>query len=435
MSGFAAADALAERGAPSSRSSTAGARRQHSANDERANILDILGVTVRQGEEHTAGMPAEDVDLVVTSPGWRPDQPMLLEAAARGIPVWGEVELAWRMRAEDGAAPWLTVTGTNGKTTTVNMLASILRAAGLRATSAGNVGTPILEAVLHPQPFDVIAVELSSFQLHWQVARRRSRRPASTSRPTTSTGTARSRSTRPPRAGSTQHPRACVYNVRPATEQLVRDAEVRRGAGRSGSRWGCPASMVGVVDDILADRASSRSARPRRPSSPPCDDVRGDAATLAPHNLANALAAAALARAYGVPPSRSATACAAFRPEPHRIPLRRGRRRALRRRLQGHQPPRGTGVAAVLRARRLGRRRAAQGCGIVGRPRPRGRAPGCAPATQTTCSKDRSGGGARGGSWPWSHRRRHAVHSPSRRGGAAGRKLRSPARTATGGTP
>lgn len=71
------------------------------------------------------------------------------------------------MRPAEGAAPWLTITGTNGKTTTVQMLTSMLRAAGLRAVSAGNVGTPILEVVMDPQPFDVIAVELSSFQLHW----------------------------------------------------------------------------------------------------------------------------------------------------------------------------------------------------------------------------------------------------------------------------
>src|SRR5262249_59103866 len=88
-------------------------------------------------------------------------------AAAAGIPVRGEVELAWRMRPLSGAAPWLTLTGTNGKTTVVRMLAEMLTAAGLRAIAAGNVGTPLLEAVLHPQPYEVIAVELSSFQLHW----------------------------------------------------------------------------------------------------------------------------------------------------------------------------------------------------------------------------------------------------------------------------
>ncbi len=110
------------------------------------------------------------------------------------------------MRTKEGAAPWLTITGTNGKTTTVGMLTSILRAAGLRATAAGNVGTPILEAVLHPDPYDVIAVELSSFQLHWQ----RSVSPVASAclnvAPTTSTGTARSRSTCGPRARSTSTP-------------------------------------------------------------------------------------------------------------------------------------------------------------------------------------------------------------------------------------
>jgi UDP-N-acetylmuramoylalanine--D-glutamate ligase len=167
LSGFAAADALLERGARVI-AVDGGDPELSTPLRERANILDILGVDVRLGDEHVAGLPLETpLDLVVTSPGWRPDQPLLAQAAQAGIPVWGEVELAWRMRPEVGAAPWLTVTGTNGKTTTVNMLASMLRAAGLRATSAGNVGTPILEAVLHPEPYDVIAVELSSFQLHW----------------------------------------------------------------------------------------------------------------------------------------------------------------------------------------------------------------------------------------------------------------------------
>ena len=161
ISGFAAADALSERGA------IVAAVSADATSDiiERARILEILDVDVRLGAEHLLDVP-DGTELVVTSPGLRPDHPLLLAAAARGIPVWGEVELAWRMRAESGAAPWITITGTNGKTTTVKMLASILRAAGLRATSAGNVGTPLLEAVLHPEPYDVLAVELSSFQLH-----------------------------------------------------------------------------------------------------------------------------------------------------------------------------------------------------------------------------------------------------------------------------
>ncbi|MDP9391560.1 MAG: Mur ligase family protein, partial [Actinomycetota bacterium] len=117
----------------------------------------------------------EETSLVVTSPGWRPDAPLLADAARRGIPVIGEPELAWqlRVRAPDGtAAPWLAVTGTNGKTTTVTMLEAILLAAGRRAVAAGNVGRPLVEVVTAraddgTPAYDVVAVELSSFQLHW----------------------------------------------------------------------------------------------------------------------------------------------------------------------------------------------------------------------------------------------------------------------------
>ena len=117
----------------------------------------------------------EGTGLVVTSPGWRPDSPLLADAARRGIEVVGEPELAWRLRiaGPDGVpAPWLAVTGTNGKTTTVTMLEAILQADGRRAVAAGNVGRPLVEVVTARDPdgtptFDTVAVELSSFQLHW----------------------------------------------------------------------------------------------------------------------------------------------------------------------------------------------------------------------------------------------------------------------------
>jgi UDP-N-acetylmuramoylalanine--D-glutamate ligase len=321
VSGFAAADALAERGAVVTVVDGKAAG-ESQANDERANILDILGVTVRQGAEHTAGMPAADVDLVVTSPGWRPDQPMLLEAAARGIPVWGEVELAWRMRAKTGAAPWLTVTGTNGKTTTVNMLASILRAAGLRATSAGNVGTPILEAVLHPEPFDVIAVELSSFQLHWQRSVSAVAAACLNVAPDHLDWHGSFEEYLRAKGRIYQHTHiACVYNVAdPLTEQLVMEAEVVEGCRAIGFTLGVPApSMLGLVDEVLADRAFVETRQNSAAELGTLRDLQGDAPSVAPHYVANALAAAALARAYGVGPLSVRDGLRAFRPDPHRI--------------------------------------------------------------------------------------------------------------------
>src|SRR6478672_8872806 len=141
ISGAAAATALRERGA-------------------HVTVVDARG----GADVVVTDTAPEGTELVVTSPGWRPDAPLLVDAAARGIEVYGEVELAWRLRGPD-AAPWLAVTGTNGKTTTVKMLESVLRAAGHRTVAAGNVGLPLLEAVLGE--YDVLAVELSSFQLHW----------------------------------------------------------------------------------------------------------------------------------------------------------------------------------------------------------------------------------------------------------------------------
>ena len=128
-----------------------------------ADGLRAAGARVLLGEA-AQRLPA-GTDLVVTSPGWRPDQPLLVAAAAAGIPVWGEVELAWRLR--DPNVAWLGVTGTNGKTTTVQMLEAILLASGARAVAAGNVGRPLVEVVTADPPYDVVAVEVSSFQLHW----------------------------------------------------------------------------------------------------------------------------------------------------------------------------------------------------------------------------------------------------------------------------
>lgn len=115
-----------------------------------------------------------EVSLLITSPGWRPDTPLLLDAAAAGIEVIGDVELCFRLDRAGVFGPprtWLVVTGTNGKTTTTGMLAQMMIEAGKdtgrRAGACGNIGVAVGEAILAPERLDVLVAELSSFQLHW----------------------------------------------------------------------------------------------------------------------------------------------------------------------------------------------------------------------------------------------------------------------------
>ena len=313
VSGFAAADNLVHQGATVTvlDDSDAGNR------TEKATLLEILGADVRLGPGSTAELPG-DIDIVVTSPGWSPRAPLLTQAMARGVPVWGEVELAWRLRDPDHAAPWLAVTGTNGKTTTVQMLDAILRAAGLRSVACGNVGLPIVEAVMDPTPYDVFAVELSSFQLHYTQSMSAESAAVLNVAEDHLDWYASMNDYAADKGRVYEHvQRACVYNVEdPATERLVRDADVVEGARAVGFTLGTPAiGMLGLVDGVLADRAFVEE---RETSAGELCTV-ADLASPAPHFVANALAAAALARAHGVEPTAVRDGLRSFAPDGHRI--------------------------------------------------------------------------------------------------------------------
>lgn len=286
---------------------------------QQAAELEALGVTVRLGDGAT--LP-ESTELVVTAPGWQPDKPLFRAAAEAGVPVWGDVELAWRLRGPD-AAPWLAVTGTNGKTTTVRMLAAILEAAGLRTAAVGNIGVSVLDAVLAEQredaePYDVLAVELSSYQLHWAPSLRAHSATVLNLAPDHLDwhGSMEAYAADKGRVyrGNTV---ACVYNAADkATEELVRAADVEEGCRAIGFTLGPPApSQLGVVDGILVDRAFVADRQKQAQELAEVSDVNPPV----PHNIANALAAAALARAYGVEPRAVRDGLRAFRPEPHRI--------------------------------------------------------------------------------------------------------------------
>ncbi|WP_314222626.1 UDP-N-acetylmuramoyl-L-alanine--D-glutamate ligase [Streptomyces zaehneri] len=284
---------------------------------EQAAELQALGVTVRLGDGAT--LP-EGTELVVTAPGWKPDKPLFTAAHEAGVPVWGDVELAWRLRELDGrkAAPWLCVTGTNGKTTTTQMLASVLKAAGLRTAAVGNIGVSLLDAVLGEEPYDVLAVELSSYQLHWAPSLRAHSAAVLNLAPDHLDwhGSMEAYAKDKGRAYEGNQV-ACVYNVADkATEDLVREADVEEGCRAIGFTLGAPApSQLGVVDGILVDRAFVENRQQNAQELAEVSDVRPPA----PHNIANALAAAALARAFGVPAKAVRDGLRAFTPDAHRI--------------------------------------------------------------------------------------------------------------------
>ncbi|WP_345655504.1 UDP-N-acetylmuramoyl-L-alanine--D-glutamate ligase [Streptomyces tremellae] len=279
-----------------------------------ARELAGLGVTVRLGDGDT--LPP-GTGLVVTAPGWRPDKPLFAAAAAAGVEIWGDVELAWRLRGE-GAAPWLAVTGTNGKTTTVRMLAAILAAAGLRTAAVGNIGVSLLDAVTGDETYDVLAVELSSYQLHWAPSPRAHSAAVLNLAPDHLDwhGSMEAYAADKGRIYEGNQV-ACVYNAADkATSDLVRAADVEEGCRAIGFTLGAPGpSELGVVDGLLVDRAFVED---RQRQAQELAEV-ADVTPAVPHNIANALAAAALARAYGVPAAAVRDGLRAFRPDPHRM--------------------------------------------------------------------------------------------------------------------
>jgi UDP-N-acetylmuramoylalanine--D-glutamate ligase len=281
---------------------------------EQAAELEKLGVTVRLGDGDT--LP-EGTELIVTAPGWKPTKPLFRAAEQAGVEVWGDVELAWRLRGPD-AAPWLCVTGTNGKTTTVQMLASILKAAGLRTAAVGNIGVSLLDAVLGEQTYDVLAVELSSYQLHWAPSLRAHSAAVLNLAPDHLDWHGSMEAYARDKGRIYEGNRvACVYNVADkATEDLVREADVEEGCRAIGFTLGTPGpSQLGVVEGILVDRAFVEMRHKNAQELAEVSDVNPPAS----HNIANALAAAALARAFGVEPRAVRDGLRDFRPDAHRI--------------------------------------------------------------------------------------------------------------------
>ncbi|GAA4761961.1 UDP-N-acetylmuramoyl-L-alanine--D-glutamate ligase [Microbacterium gilvum] len=329
MTGFSAADTLVELGADVLVVTEAAA-------EEYERLLPVIGARLWKGALDAAPQELVDFapDVVVASPGFPPSHAVVRWTRESGIALWGDIELAWRVRDKvvrpDGTpAAWVLVTGTNGKTTTTRLAATMLAEGGLRAAPCGNIGVPVLDAVRDPAGFDVLVVELSSHQLFY-LGLADGEGPGAVS-PHAAVclnladdhlewhGSAAAY--RDAKAVVYRNTRAaCVYNkADEATRRMVEDADVVEGARAIGFDLGVPGpSDFGVVDGILVDRAFLDDRRTSALELATVDELAA-AGLAAPHIVANILAAAALARSLDVAPAAVRSAIAGFRLDPHRI--------------------------------------------------------------------------------------------------------------------
>jgi UDP-N-acetylmuramoylalanine--D-glutamate ligase len=273
----------------------------------------------------------EAIDLVCISPGLSLDEPLIREALTRSIPVLGDMELfAWENRA-----PVLAVTGTNGKSTVTALLGHVLKRAGVDAEVAGNISPPVLDAAMQRRtPPAAWVLELSSYQLEtaWSLA---------------------------PRA-------AALLNL--SGDHLDRYASIREyGAAKARIFQGDGVQVLNRDDAAsLAMRLTERRVVTFGLDAQPDFGVRDgwlvedDAQILevsalpihGAHNVANALAACALARALGVPREKLTAGLASFRGLPHRLELVRERNG-----VRWYDDSKGTNVGATVAALKgLGRK-------------------------------------------------------------------------------
>jgi UDP-N-acetylmuramoylalanine--D-glutamate ligase len=289
-----------------------------------ARSLSAKGATIRFADDQvdsvegfsvskTDQVSVETFSFLVISPGWKESHPLIAKAQAAGIRLVNEIDLAWSFRAElVPGQKWIALTGTNGKTTTVEMAAAMLRAGGVSAIACGNVGTTVIESVESSEKYEVLVLELSSFQLHWlkeasfvaaailNIAHdhldwhgtfAEYARVKGSILDRTSTG---------------------IFNS--ADLEVVNQAAHWQGRKVFFSLDTPAPGEIGIVEDLLVDRAFVSD-----PQEAAMLAEIVDVKPTVPHNVANALAAAGLVRALGVAPEAVRSALQDFSLGRHRI--------------------------------------------------------------------------------------------------------------------
>jgi len=274
--------------------------------DEKASTLD--------GLEILSDIPEEgNFDLAIVSPGWRRDHSIIENLRAKGVEIISEIDFAWNLKSElNPNQRWIALTGTNGKTTTVQMLESILNAAGASAIACGNVGTTVVEAVTSDNKFETLAIELSSFQIEWSTL------PIYEA--VAILNLAEDHIDWHGSFSEYADAKMKLLNQSKLAVLNLNDPEViLRSAGWTGRKiffgFDTPQSgEIGLVEELLIDRAFVTS-----PEAAEVIAELGDIKPAVPHNVSNAMAAAGLALAIGIPHPVIKKGIASFKLDKHRL--------------------------------------------------------------------------------------------------------------------
>ena len=251
--------------------------------------------------------------FLVISPGWKESHPLIVKAQAAGIRLVNEIDLAWSFRAElVPGQKWIALTGTNGKTTTVEMAAAMLRAGGVSAIACGNVGTTVIESVESSEKYEVLVLELSSFQLHW--LREASFVAAAILNIADDHLDWHGSFAEYARVKGSILDRTSTGIFNSTDLEVVNQAAHWQGRKVFFSLDTPAPGEIGIVEDLLVDRAFVSD-----PQEAAMLAEIVDVKPTVPHNVANALAAAGLVRALGVSPEAVRSALQDFSLGRHRI--------------------------------------------------------------------------------------------------------------------
>lgn len=261
---------------------------------------------------------SDDVDIsewesVVVSPGWKSSHPLIQKFLAAGADIANEIDLAWQIKQEEVPhQKWFAITGTNGKTTTVEMTAAAMRAGGINAVACGNVGDTVIDAVENRDKFDVLVLELSSFQIHWMKFAQ-----------FTASAILNIADDHTDWHGTFEEYARTKISLLDSSSTGILNADDGEVVQRC-SQWkgrkvffslDTPGpGEIGVVEELLVDRAFV--ADPQE-AAMICELT--EIKPTVPHNVSNALAAAGLARAAGVNHEDIRSALSTFTPGRHRI--------------------------------------------------------------------------------------------------------------------